>query len=144
MARGELTNPSANRCLDDKAMDHIDHALGRPVDPMRKTYRNHFVTDGAEADAFAASAHWEEIGGPPSSMRAFRVTEYGRAVLAVHLKTLPNPHRRFEITFDGASWIVAAASAAKARHAEWLSVCDLCPDLTFIDFCRSAKIRRLA
>lgn len=27
-----------NRYLKDKAMDHIDHALGRPVDPMDETY----------------------------------------------------------------------------------------------------------
>ena len=30
---------SVNRYLEDKGMDRIDHALGRPVDPMRETYR---------------------------------------------------------------------------------------------------------
>jgi len=136
-------NPTVNRSLSDKDMDHIDHALGRPVDPMRKTYRDHFATDGALADRFAASPHWEERGRQ-GDMRFFGVTEYGRAVLAVYLKTLKNPHRRWEVSFDGHTWACAAQTAAKAKYQEWLSISDTCCDLTFEDFCRRARVRRAA
>ncbi|WP_319533384.1 hypothetical protein [uncultured Cohaesibacter sp.] len=37
-----MINHSVNRSLDDKAMDAIDHALGRPVDPMSESYRNYY------------------------------------------------------------------------------------------------------
>lgn len=40
-----------NRSLADPQMDDIDHALGRPRDPLGETYRNHYV---APADSEAA------------------------------------------------------------------------------------------
>lgn len=45
-----MKNPTVNRYLKDKAMDHIDHALGRPVDPLRESYRNHFYLCSDEGD----------------------------------------------------------------------------------------------
>lgn len=143
MARGEPTNPSVNRCLEDKAMDHIDHALGRPFDPMRETYRDHFATDGALADDFAASPYWEERGRQ-SDMRFFGVTDAGRAALAAYLKTRPNAHKMWEITFEGQTWNCVAPTRAKARYSEWLSIVDICCEPTFGDFCRSARVRRAA
>lgn len=72
-------NPRVNRYLKDKAMDHIDHALGRPVDPMGETYRNHFATgaDGKDAKQFAASSNWEKVG-QRDDMAFFAVTDAGR------------------------------------------------------------------
>lgn len=143
MARGEPTNPSVDRSIEDPAMDHIDHALGRPFDPMRETYRNHFATDGALADEFAASPYWEERGGH-GSMRYFGVTDAGRAALAAYLNALPNPHKMWEVTFEGHTWNCAAPTAAKARYSEWLSISDSCCELTFAAFCRNARVRRAA
>lgn len=143
MARGEPTNPSVDRYLEDQAMDHIDHALGRPVDPMRQTYRDHFATGGALADEFAASPYWEERGRQ-GDMRFFGVTDAGRAALAAYLKTRPNPHKMWEVTFEGHRWNCAAPTAAKARYSEWLSISDTLCDLTFAEFCRNARVRRVA
>lgn len=94
-------NPSVNRYLEDKAMDHIDHALGRPFDPMAETYRSHFVCDGALADEMAASPYWSEAKTLMGGQRAFLVTNAGREALAAHLKALPNQLRKYEIVFDG-------------------------------------------
>lgn len=143
MARGERTNPSVNRCLKDEAMDHIDHALGRPVDPMGETYRNRFATDGKQADEFAASPHWEEYSRH-GDMRFFGVTDAGRTALSEHLSRLPRPHRKFEVTFEEHTWICAAQTAAKAKYQEWLSVSDCWSELTFGEFCRGARVRRAA
>ncbi|MFG1462323.1 hypothetical protein V5F77_05430 [Xanthobacter sp. DSM 24535] len=144
MARGHRTNPSVNRYLEDEAMDHIDHALGRPVDPMGDTYRNHFVVGGVGAKAFAASPYWEEVHRGGTEMSSFRVTDAGRAALAAYLKTLPHQHKKWEVSFDGHTWISAAPTAAKAKYQEYLEVCDCCPDLTFGDFCRGTRVRRAA
>ena len=124
-------------------MDHIDHALGRPFDPMAESYRNRFATSGDRADMLAQSPHWEEFARM-GDMRFFCVTEAGRAALAAHLKTLPNQPHKYEVTFDGHKWFCVALSAGKAKYQQWLSVGDCAPDLSFFDFCKSAKVRRAA
>lgn len=136
-------NPRVDRYLKDKAMDHIDHALGRHVDPLGETYRNHFAIDGALADEMAESPHWEERGRH-GDMRFFGVTQAGREALAKHLREIGDPHRSFVITFGGFESSVAAPSAAKAKYAYWLKICDCDPDLSFGDFCRSARVRSAA
>lgn len=137
-------NPSVNRYLEDKAMDHIDHALGRPFDPMVESYRSHFVCGGALADQMAASPHWSEANTLPGGLRAFLVTPAGREALAAHLKSLPNPLRKYEVTFEGHRWSCVALSVGKAKYQQWLQVCDCVPDLSFFDFCRAAKVRSAA
>jgi hypothetical protein len=76
-------NPSVNRYLKDKPMDRIDHALGRPIWPMRETYRNHYATDatGTLAIDFAFSAHWQQRG-QSGDMAFFAVTLAGRKARA--------------------------------------------------------------
>lgn len=138
-----MNNPSVNRYLENKAMDHIDHALGRPVDPMGETYRDHFVTSGAQADKFAASPHWEEFRRC-GEMRFFGVTDEGRKALAEHLKAIGDKTRKYAVTFDGFTSFVAAESAAKARYSNWLNISDVAPDLTFTQFCRRATVRSAA
>ena len=75
-----------NRYLKDKHFDRIDHALGRPVDPMVKSYRNHFAADAGSdlAAMFRASDHWRE-GRSDGDMAYFFVTDAGRAALRDHL-----------------------------------------------------------
>ena len=138
--RGEPSNPSVNRYLVDKSMDHIDHALGRPVDPMGATYRNRFVAGGADADELSMSPHWEE-GRRCGEMRYFGVTQAGRQALANHLKAIGDKTRAFEVMFDGRTTRVPAITAAKARYALWLDISDCFSDLTFADFCRRTIVR---
>ena len=141
-------NPRVNRDLKDKAMDHIDHALGRHVDPLGETYRDHFSTGGALADEMAASPYWEERGRH-GDMRFFGVTQAGREALAAHLGEIGDPQRYFAITFvkgrfESETAYVAAPSAAKSKYAYWLEVSDCWSDLTFGEFCRSTRVRRAA
>lgn len=143
MPRGYRTNPSVNRYLEDKDMDHIDHALGRPVDPMGETYRNRFAIDGRLADQMAASSHWEEFGRS-GDMRFFSVTDEGRKALAQHLKSIGDKTRKFAVEFEGYTTIVASTSPAKARYSQWIEVSDCLPHLTFFDYCRQSSVRRSA
>lgn len=136
-------NPSVNRFLLDKAMDNIDHALGRPVDPLGETYRNYFAVDdaSAKAAAFRASPHWIFTGGVHGGMVMFSVTVAGRKALRDHLREVGDKHRAYLVTFDGHTEAVAAASPAKAKYEYWLRVSDVCPDLKFGAFCRAATAR---
>lgn len=129
-----------NRCLNDKEMDRIDHALGRPLVPTADSYRNFYVTSGIEADEMAASPFWIE-GRRGHDMRRFAVTDEGRKALADHLAEIGDPHRAFSVTFDGHSRTVIATSASKARYSRYLEVSDCMPDLKFNDYCKRASVR---
>lgn len=137
-------NPTVNRYLKDKAMDRIDHALGRPVWPLRETYRNHFATDAAGVLAvhFACSPHWT-LTGQQGEMAFFAVTEMGRNALSEHLETLDEGarHRAYIITFEGYESIIPAKSRSHARYAYWLRVSDSFSELTFGDFIRNSGVR---
>jgi len=133
---------AVNRCLKDKAMNRIDHALGRPVDPMVETYRNYFSTDGDGplADDFRASPHWRE-GRRSGSSTFFHVTHAGRAALAEHLREIGDRHRIWDVAFEGFPSTVVGTSRSKARYSHFLSLTDCLPDLTFAEFCRRSTIR---
>ena len=135
-------NPSVNRYLRDEAMDHIDHALGRPIFPMRESYRNYFATDTRSdlAMEFAHSPHWERCGSR-GDMDFFGVTDAGRRALAAHLQTLEKPWRVYAVTFEGETSIVPAHSRAGAKYKLFLQVSDCWPDLTFGQLCRGASVR---
>lgn len=138
-------NPHVNRWLRDKAMDRIDHALGRPVWPLRGSYRNHYATDanGSLAIDFGFSPHWEFIGGS-GDMAYFGVTHAGRQALCEHLSVIGEPHRAFAVTYEGFTTIVAAPSRAAARYREFLAISDCCCDLTFGEFMRASIVRAAA
>lgn len=133
-----------NRYLKDKAMDHIDHALGRPLDPMAETYRSHFACapDSNEAAKFRASPHWSESDAASWSgkMALFYVTDAGRKALRDHLKSIADPHRQFNIEFMGHCIPVVSTTRSKARYSYWRDVSDALPDLTFRDFCKRARV----
>lgn len=133
-----------NRSLKDKGMDHIDHALGRPVDPMVESYRNYFATSAGskEALAFASSPYWDTHGSTePSRMVYFFVTEAGRKALKQHLKEIGDKHRLFAVTYQGQTQAVVAVSAAKAKYSLWLDISDCFCDLKFGSFARAASVR---
>jgi hypothetical protein len=141
-------NPSVNRYLKDKAMDRIDHALGRPADPMRETHRSYYAVGNASdiATSFRASPHW--IEAPPSGinedMRWFYVTDAGRKALADHLKSIGDRTRRYLVSYWEYSDIVAAETPAKARYSKFLDVRDAWSELTFAEFQRNSKVRLAA
>lgn len=146
MGRGLLTmnaNPTVNRQLDDQAMDNIDHALGRPVSPLRATSRNYFATDDMnEIAAMAYSTHWA-CAGARGDMTYFRVTDAGRQALADHLATLQRQHRPYLVTFDDYQTVIPAESRGQARYKYWLHVSDCC-DISFAELQRRCRVRLAA
>ncbi|RVG22149.1 hypothetical protein CN233_32340 [Sinorhizobium meliloti] len=140
-----MNNPRVNRYLKDKAMDHMDHALGRPVDPMGETYRNHFATgaDGKDAKQFAASPNWEKLGRR-DDMAFFAVTDAGRRALKDHLKAIGDPWQPYSVTWGGHTVVIAAKSIGNAKYSTYLDVSDSYSELKFVDFAREAKVRRVA
>ncbi len=138
MHEGRWVMGECNRYLRDKGMDHIDHALGRPVDPMVEGYRNRFVTDTASdlAASFRASPHWEEVVQLGDGMAVFRVTQEGRRALRAHLRAIGDRHRHYTVRWGEYSWTVVARSRDKARYSAWLDLSDTTPDLTFGAFLR--------
>ncbi|WP_313443177.1 hypothetical protein [Novosphingobium sp.] len=131
-----------DRYLENKAMDHIDHALGRPVDPLAESYRNYFYVIG-DTDLrrdMAASPHWEG-DGKGGEGEYFFITDEGRAALAAHLKAIGDKHQRWIVSYAGYEMEVIATTRAKARHSKWLSISDVNESLTFGEFQRNSKVR---
>jgi hypothetical protein len=138
-------NPRVNRYLQDEAMDHIDHALGRPVDPMGETYRNHYAADkdGKIASTLKASRFWH-LDGCTGRMAFFSVTDAGRKALADHLKAIGDPWRPYSVEWNEATCIYAATSEADAKKRAYSSASDVFSDLTFRKFDRESTARRIA
>lgn len=133
-------NPKVNRYLTDKAMDRIDHALGRPTFPLQETYRNHFATDvdSNRAKEFSRSLHWRKCG-QNGDMAFFAVTDLGRHALADHLKQLPD-NRIFVVSYWEWTKIVTAKSRAAARYDVFREVSD-CGDISFSEFLKVSSVR---
>uniref|UniRef100_UPI003BA99D9D hypothetical protein n=1 Tax=Stappia sp. TaxID=1870903 RepID=UPI003BA99D9D len=131
-----------NRSLSNEAMDHIDHALGRPVNPLRPASRNYFAAGGVLADEMRRSSHWEEVRRHRGTS-VFVVTDAGCQALAEHLREISDPHRIYIVSWarSGSGRCFAAKSAGKARYAAFLDVADVDPDLTFGVFCRETTVR---
>lgn len=142
-AEDDHSNPSVNRYLADEALDHVDHALGRPTWPHRESYRNFFTTepDGDLARGFAASPWWKE-GVSIGRLQCFLVTESGRKALAEHLAAL-KLDRVFIVAFEGREKIIAASTGSKARYDCYFEIRDVLPDLNFLDFARRSRVRRV-
>ncbi|MCA1490133.1 hypothetical protein I6F11_04265 [Ensifer sp. NBAIM29] len=120
----------------------MDHALGRPIDPMRESYRNYFAIGATNtlARGFAASPNWKKIG-QRDEMAYFAVTDVGRKALAAHLKQIGDKHRLYDVTYEGQTQAVVAVSATKAKYSLWLDISDCFCDLTFGKFARAASVR---
>lgn len=138
-------NPTVNRWLKDRAMDRIDHALGRPVWPLRETYRNHFATTSADAMDFEGNPHWEFCGSQ-DRMAFYAVTAEGRQALADYLATLDvdQQHRAYVVTYGGYERVVPAKSRAHARYSYFLEISDSFSELTFGDFIKASSARLAA
>lgn len=123
-------------------MDRLDHALGRPLDPMVARLRNHYAVDvgSAEEREMTGSPFWEPVG-QRHGLAFFRVTQDGRAALRDHLREVDD-HEAYTITYRGAASTVIGRSPAKAKYQHWLDVSDARPRLTFKDYLREARVRR--
>lgn len=137
-------NPKVNRSLADKAFDHMDHALGRPAFPLRPGHRNYFATGlGSHAALeFEHSPYWDKLGRR-DDMVYYAVNDAGRQALVDHLAKVDR-HRAFEVTWDHHSQTIVALTASKAKYDYYLHVREVCPDISFIDFSRAARVRRAA
>lgn len=131
-----------NRYLENKAVDHIDHALGRPVDPLSETYRNYFyvIGDTELRRHFAHSPHWRCTGHTEDGAY-FAVTDAGKHALAAHLKQIGDKHRSFIVSWGGYDMPTVAETAAKAKYSKWLDISDVDDSLTFAKFQKAAKVR---
>ena len=130
-----VTNPSVNRYLKDKAMDYIDHALGRPVNPMEESYRNYFYTGAGDEIGFDGNPYWKQ-----SASGYYHVTEAGRKALRQHLHDLGSKHRLFIVTFDGMEMSEVAKTHSEARYLKWLGVRDSY-EISFGEFAKNSKVR---
>lgn len=134
------TQEPINRSLSDKAMDRLDHALGRPLDPLGDTHRNFYSTGGALADEMGASPYWDESPSASSRLRYFHASDAGRAALAAHLREIGDQHRAFTVTYMGHPRVVIATTRDKAKYSHFLDISDVLPDLTFADYCRRTTV----
>jgi len=80
-------NGPVNRSLGDPALDDVDHALGRPRNPLGETCRNYYAAD-PDTVGFDGSPWWERRGNIPGGLVVWRVTAAGRQALADHLRAL--------------------------------------------------------
>ena len=130
-----------NRYLENREMDRIDHALGRPVDPLSETHRNHYAIDldCDTAKRMAADPCWH-IGKRCGDLVFFHVTDHGRRALKAHLRDVGDAHRLFEVTVDDYPLTIrAATSHGAARYDAYLDA-DL-TDVTFGEWCKRTKVR---
>lgn len=135
---------TVNRYLKDKAFDRIDHALGRPVDPLAETYRDYFAAgkDSEVAEGMRRSDFWKE-GKTTDSLTYFFVTHAGRVALRDHLKAIGDPHRMFEVEWEGHTHKLVAKSRGNAKYQAYLCASDAFCDLTFREFVRTARVYAL-
>lgn len=133
---------SVNRSLKDKDMDHIDHALGRPVSPLIESYRNYFAIGECSdtAKVFDASPNWKK-GKSCGDMAYFFVTDCGRKALNEYLKNIGDKNREFIIYYEGMELKTISTSHSKARYKKWRDISDCDHDLEFIEFCRSSRVK---
>jgi hypothetical protein len=130
-----------NRQLNDKMFDHIDHALGRPLDPTGDTKRDHFCADinGAEHAMFAASPFWFQ-GRLFEDMVYFHVSAAGRQALKDHLRDIGDANRLWSIAYDGYEMSQVAATRSKARYLKWMDISDA-RDVPFKEFAKHASVK---
>jgi hypothetical protein len=136
-------NPRVNRYLKDKTFDRMDHALGRYFDPAGETHRNYFAVQAGSdlASEFNRSPYWA-LSGQQGDMAYYYVTDAGIAALKAHLAEFA-PISAFVVWFDGHSRTIAAKSSSAAKYSYWMEISDICSGLTFIGFCRRARVRKL-
>lgn len=129
-----------NRSLEDKHMDALDHALGRPTNPHHGGTRNFFGVEIGCDDAQAMKAdpfwgHTRDFMGTSG----FIVTEEGKAALYDYLQEHWTPPRRYNVAWGESLRTIQAETRGKAKYRAWLELDFV--DLTFGDFAKNASAR---
>ena len=128
-----------NRSLDDKRMDSIDHALGRPTN-AHDTTRNFFGVEVGcdDARAMKADPYWTHTRDFMGTS-GFAVSEEGKRALAAYLKENWTPPKAYDVTWNGFTETVIAPTRSKAKYQKWLDI-DW-DDLPFGEFVKTATAR---
>ncbi|MEL7281330.1 MAG: hypothetical protein AAGK79_13300 [Pseudomonadota bacterium] len=124
---------------DNPALDDVDHALGRPLNPF-DTYRNHYATDCPDKIAEFEASEWWDVGQNHAGMTFCQVSDVGRKALAQELSKAETYGRRYELTcdrWDGPAYIMAKSPSA-AKYAAYIEA-DL--DWPFMEFCEGLRVR---
>ena len=133
-------NEPINRCLKDTSMDHIDHALGRPLDPWGGS-RNYFAAGGEIAREMHESPYWLARVSH-SHLTFFVVTYAGRLALEKYLREIGDPHRLYIVEYDDHEMEVVATSRANAQNRCFLTISDTAlQGITFAEFRRHSSTR---
>lgn len=129
-----------NRSLDDKRIDSLDHALGRPANPHGETTRNFFGVeiDCLDALAMKSDPYWVHTRDFMGSS-GFAVSDEGKAALATNLEANWITPKSYDVTWGGHTSNVIAEKASAAKYRAWLNA-DL-SNLTFGDFVKNATAR---
>ena len=143
-----MNKAQVNRSLPDAAMDDIDHALGRPVDPLNNSHsnRDYYATSCPDKKrAFRASPNWCE-GTSYGDMTRFHVSHVGRTALAAYIRKIGDPHKLYQVTWrptphEKSDMMIAAVSRSAARYEAYLDVSDCFCELTFGEFMRQTRVR---
>ena len=137
-------NPYVERFLDDPMLDDVDHALGRPLWPLRETKRNYFgfPAHSDVVDEFDASPYWRRTG-LRDEMVFYDVTDVGRQALVDYLSE-HEKHVGYEVTWNGVSEVFSATSSSQAKYLCFLNVRNAFSNVKFVDFVRNARVRKAA
>ncbi|MBO9427918.1 hypothetical protein [Sulfitobacter sp. R18_1] len=141
-----MTIKAINRSLKNSAFNEMDHALGRPVNPLTSSYRNFFCVgfDSPRGKEMDASPYWDRVSSSDGSVTGFTVNEDGRQALSDHLIEIGDKHKVYDIHLnarklgldpdpDNRPIQVIAETKSKAKAAVWREISDVFEDITFKD-----------
>ena len=128
-----------NRNLNDSRIDALDHALGRPTNPLAECSRNFFgVSVGSDQAAkMKADPYWTHTRDFMGTS-GFSVSPDGKKALYYYLKSNWIPPKRYDVTWNGSTRNVSADKPSKAKYTAWL---DMDIDLPFGEYVRTASAR---
>jgi hypothetical protein len=119
-------------------MDELDHALGRPDDPVLDTTRNFFGVgeDDACVDDMKNNPHWK-LSRVFMGTAGFVVSTEGKVALHEYLHKNWTPPKRYDVTWMDSTQTIVAKTAGAAKYSLWLD-CDF-TDLPFGEFLKESK-----
>jgi hypothetical protein len=148
---------SVNRSLKNETFNQMDHALGRPVNPMSDShsYRNFFSVsfDSPIGQKMDASPYWERVSSSDGSVTGFCVNEDGRRALCEHLIEIGDRHKVFDVYIDTGKlgldpcnrpMEVVAETRGKAKSKAWRDISDAFEGITFTQFMRAITSVRIS
>ncbi|WP_395443618.1 hypothetical protein [Caulobacter sp. UC70_42] len=117
--------------LTEADLDHMHHALGRPVGPHVVPYRNYFATSTESPDAkrFEEIGLWVKGQGVPGGLTYYHVNDEGQRRVWSWLseRNRKDGLRAYAVSGGGliATKTVMAKSRSAAKYAVWLEFSDV-------------------